>query len=93
MVAGAELGQGCLSSPQSKSGFYIAAVMGHSCMAAKKSAADLEAGIFQWEAGRVPFTVFHVDLGQRKSGWWGGLPGELRNARRVSSLKTQPEAS
>lgn len=67
VVAGAELGQGCLSSPQSRSRSYIAAVMGHSCMAAMKSAADLEAGIFQWEAGQVPFTVFHVDLGQRKS--------------------------
>lgn len=67
MVAGAELGQDGLSSPQSKSRSYIAAVRGHSCMAAKKSAADLEAEIFQWEAGQVPFTVFHVDLGQRKS--------------------------
>lgn len=45
------------------------AVMGHSPTAANKSVADVEAGMFQKEAGQVPFKLLPVDLGQGKSRW------------------------
>lgn len=45
------------------------AVTGHSPTATNKSMADVEAGMFQKEAGHVPFKLLPVDLGQGKSRW------------------------
>ena len=58
-MAGAEVGQGCLSSPQSKSRFYMKAVTGYRAgPSGSQSVAGLEAGMFQMEASQVPFKLF-----------------------------------